>query len=39
MEALSTCCDAVIIGEADGNIGRCGFCFEMSEFLTVEEMV
>lgn len=38
MEALSNCCDAVMIGEPDGNLARCGFCFEMAEFTTINEM-
>jgi hypothetical protein len=42
MEALSTCCDSVMIGEAyDVNnqmVARCGFCFEMSEFKTIEQL-
>lgn len=38
MEALSNCCDAVMIGEPDGKVARCGFCFEMAEFLVIEEL-
>jgi hypothetical protein len=38
MEALSICCNAVMFGEPDGDFARCGFCFEMSEFKTIEQL-
>lgn len=38
MEALSNCCDAVMISEPYDGLARCGFCFEMAEFTTVEEL-
>jgi len=35
-EGVSNCCDAPIMGEPDGNIGRCSKCKEMAEIIPAE---